>query len=122
MDGVKIGFAGGTGLTRRQALRLGGCAAGAGCLGACLATNPATGRLSYTGLQSLEDDVAIGRREHPKLVQQFGGAYREGGIDRYVQNLGDRAAQFAEFKQFRYTFTVVNSPIVNAFALPGGFV
>ncbi len=109
-------------VSRRQALRLGGAAIGAGCLGGCLATNPATGRLSYTGLQSLEDDAAIGRSEHPKLVAQFGGEYREGGIDRYVTELGLRAAQHAEFQQFKYTFTVVNSPIVNAFALPGGFV
>lgn len=109
-------------LTRREALRLSGCGIGAGCLGGCLATNPATGRISYTGLQSIEDDIAIGAREHPKLVREFGGEYREAGIDTYITQLGKRAAAHAEFQQFQYRFTVVNSPIVNAFALPGGYV
>lgn len=108
--------------SRRSFLRVGGCVAATGCLGACIGTNPATGRTSFTGLQSVADDVALGRREHPKLVAQFGGEYDNARLQSYITQLGRRAAVYAEFQEFPYTFTIVNSPIVNAFALPGGFV
>lgn len=98
------------------------CAVGAGLASTgCVSTNLATGRQSFTGFQSLEDDVAIGRREHPKLVKQFGGEYENPRLQRYVDEIGRKTAQFAEY-EFPYKFTIVNSPIVNAFALPGGFI
>lgn len=98
------------------------CAIGAGLsISGCVSTNLATGRQSFTGFQSVEDDVALGRREHPKLVKQFGGEYENPRLQRYVNEIGRKTAQFAEY-EFPYTFTIVNSPIVNAFALPGGFV
>lgn len=107
-------------MSRRHFLLGGGCACAATLTG-CVSTNKATGRSSFTGFYSIEDDIALGRQEHPKLVKQFGGEYDEPRLQRYVEQIGFNAAQFTEY-QFPYKFTIVNSPIVNAFALPGGFV
>lgn len=109
-------------LTRRQftsGLLASTAAAG---LAGCVATNPATGRTSFTGMYSVEDDVKLGRSEAPKLTKQFGGAYEDARIAQYVTDIGQRLSQHVELTQFPYTFTVLNSPIVNAFALPGGYV
>jgi len=88
----------------------------------CVATNPATGRSSFTGFYSADDDVKLGRQEHAKMVKEFGGAYENRRLQGYVDHVGRQLARGAEYKQFTYRFTLLNTPIVNAFALPGGYV
>ena len=91
-------------------------------LPACTTTNRATGRSSFTGLYSVEDDIKLGQQEHPKLVKEFGGEYENPKLQGYVRNVGKKLAVNTEYQQFPYTFTLLNTPIVNAFALPGGYV
>lgn len=109
----------------RRGLLQGGAAtlalASAGGLAGC-AANPATGRSSFTAFQSIDDDVSLGRREFPKLVKAFGGPYEDRRVQGYVEGVGRRLAPHTEFPALPYTFTVLNTPIVNAFALPGGYV
>ena len=108
--------------TRRQ-FTTGVLAAGAAsALQGCIATNPATGRTSFTGMYSVEDDIRIGRTEAPKLTKQFGGVYEDARIGQYVTDIGKQLASNTEMKDLPYNFTILNSPIVNAFALPGGYV
>ncbi len=95
---------------------------GLAVLPGCLATNPATGRSSFTGVYSIDDDVALGKKENPRLVRSFGGAYDDRRLNDYVTEMGRHLAQGTEYRDLPYTFTVLNSPIVNAFALPGGYV
>lgn len=109
-------------LSRRQVAA--GLVAGTALTGltGCFDTNPATGRSSFTGLMSVDDDIRLGRQEHPKMVKAFGGTYDDPKLNDYVTNMGNRLAQFSEYPQFPYQFTILDSPIVNAFALPGGYV
>lgn len=107
--------------TRRQALRLGIAGAALAGLTGCVTTNRATGEQTLTGFSSLEDDIALGQKEHPKLVEAFGGEYDNPRLQSYISRLGTELARYAEYQEFKYTFTIVNSPIINAFALPGGF-
>lgn len=107
--------------TRRQFLRaglVGGAAAG---LAGCVSKNRATGESQLTGFTSLEDDRKIGQENHPKLVKAFGGEYDNPRLQSYIERLGQELARYAEYQEFKYQFTIVNSPIVNAFALPGGY-
>jgi len=90
-------------------------------LSAC-ARNRATGRSSFTGLYSLEDDIALGRKEHPRMVKEFGGEYDDRALQKYLDQLGQKLAGHSEYQEFNFTFTLLNTPIVNAFALPGGYV
>lgn len=106
--------------SRRHFLTGAACGCGAVLTG-CVSTNKATGDTSFTGFYSLEDDIKLGRQQHPILMKQFGGEYENIRIQNYVTSIGNKAAAFAEY-EFPYKFTVVNSPIVNAFALPGGYV
>ena len=83
--------------------------------------NPATGELQYTSL-SREDEQQLGRAEHPKALAQFGGAYRNAALSSYVARVGARMQGVSELTGEAFTFTVLDSDVVNAFALPGGYV
>lgn len=107
--------------TRREVLRMGAAGAALAGLAGCVSTNRATGEQTLTGFSSLEDDIALGEKEHPKLVKAFGGEYENARLQSYISRLGIELARYAEYQEFKYTFTIVNSPIINAFALPGGF-
>lgn len=109
------------GLSRRAALRLGGAGLAAAGLSGCISTNRATGETQLTGFSSLDDDKRIGRENHPKLLEAFGGEYENPRLQRYVERIGGVLAEYAEYQEFTYRFFIVNSPIINAFALPGGY-
>lgn len=84
--------------------------------------NPATGRASFTALMGPEDEARVGAQEHPKIIAQFGGVYDEPKVAGYVAQIGGRLVANSEMPRYPFTFTVLNSPVINAFALPGGYV
>jgi predicted Zn-dependent protease len=90
-------------------------------LAAC-ATAPGTGRTIFTGGLSEEGEADLGRQEHPKVVAQYGGAYDDPELARYVSSVGDFLVKTSERPDLGFTFTILDTPIVNAFALPGGYI
>lgn len=106
-------------LSRRNLLTAGAGAASLSLLSGC-ATNPATGGDSFTGFYSIEDDIRLGQQEYPNLIEAFGGAYESGSLQSYVTRIGRDLASRSELPELPWEFTVLNSPIVNAMALPGG--
>ena len=64
----------------------------------------------------------IGDENHPKIVQKYGGIYQNAKLSAYVNELGRKLAAVSEQPNEKWTFTVLDSPTVNAFALPGGYV
>jgi len=84
--------------------------------------NPATGEQSFTGFMSPERGRQIGAEEHPKLVKAFGGKYQDPALTRYLNGLGGLLQSTSEQPKPPFTFTLLDTPVVNAFALPGGYV
>lgn len=63
-------------------------------------------------------------QQHPEIVAQFGGA-QTGPMASYVVDVGRKVAPLSGIRgggAGAYTFTVLNSPVANAFAVPGGYV
>jgi len=85
-------------------------------------TNPATGESSFTGGFGKAEEINVGRREHPRILRAFGGEYGTPGLRRYVDSVGQLLARTVERRDLKYTFSIVNSDIVNAFAMPGGYI
>ena len=83
--------------------------------------NPATGDLQYNKL-SPADEKQLGREEHPKALAEFGGQYQDPTAQAYVTRVGNRVKNASELKDQSFTFTLLDSDVVNAFALPGGYV
>lgn len=82
---------------------------------------PGTGREGLNFV-SLEEERRIGRETHPKILEEFGGPYRDESVQAYVAGLGQTIAAKTEMAGEAYRFTVLNTPIVNAMAVPGGYV
>ncbi len=70
---------------------------------------------------SSKKEEAIGKRAHPEILKRF-GYYKDAAIQAYVTQVGHRVLREAESSPFKFQFTVVDDPMVNAFAVPGGFV
>lgn len=68
-------------------------------------------------------DRKQGAEAHPQLLQEFGGAMT-GTQATYVQNVGKTIAVQSGLSNARgdFTVTLLNSPVNNAFAIPGGYV
>ena len=97
-------------------------AASVALAGCNYATSPATGRQFLSPVSESQENQ-IGAEEHPKILAEFGGAYTEKpNLNAYVNQLGQTVAANTERKDVKYTFTVLNSEEINAFALPGGYV
>jgi len=80
--------------------------------------NPATGKRQLT-LISEQQEVALGLDEAKKAIAQY-GRYPDDELQEYVSELGLRLAAASERPDLPWGFTVVDDPVVNAFALPGG--
>jgi len=67
-----------------------------------------------------DEDRAYGKEAHPQLLAEFGGDYRARQAA-YVRTIGERVAKAAGLEG-QCTFTLVNSDVVNAFAVPGCYI
>lgn len=84
------------------------------------ATNPATGNPNLVTMSETQE-VAVGRSEDPKVRRQY-GVYDDAALQQYVSDIGRRLAKASHRPELEYQFLVVDSPEVNAFALPGGYI
>ncbi len=87
----------------------------AGC-----ATNPATGEKQFT-LVSEGQEIQMGLEADPSIVGSM-GLDPDSGRQRYVRELGMRLARVSERPNLPWTFRVIDDPVVNAFAFPGGHI
>lgn len=91
------------------ALALGGCA-----------LNPATRRVELS-LVSESDELTLGKEADAQVVAAA-GVYEDMSLGAYVQGVGEAIARTSERPGLPWTFRVLDTPEVNAFALPGGYI
>ncbi len=84
------------------------------------ATNPVTGKKELSFV-SESQEISMGR-EYAGQVSQEMGVYPDSAVQRYVSKVGRELAAGTERPALPWTFTVMDDPQVNAFALPGGFI
>ena len=70
---------------------------------------------------SEEKEIEMGREEHKKIISQY-GVYRDENLQTYVSMVGERVAKESSRPNLEYHFTVLDDDMINAFALPGGFI
>jgi predicted Zn-dependent protease len=88
-------------------------------LGAC-AKNPVTGD-SVFALITEDEEISQGRSYHPEIIKTY-GVYDDPELQQYVNRIGQQLAAKSHRSQLEFNFTVLDSPEINAFALPGGYV
>ncbi len=92
-----------------------------GLLPAGCVTNEATGRTSLS-LIGEQEEISIGEEAQPEFIQENGGEIPSTRIRQHVSDLGMRLAAVSERPHLPWEFHVLDSSVVNAFALPGGKV
>ena len=63
-----------------------------------------------------------GAEAQQEILARFGGAYENQRVQSYVRDIGRRIAAVSEQPGAPWSFTVLDSPEINAFATPGGYV
>ncbi len=82
--------------------------------------NPVTGQQERS-VMSEADEVREGAKAHAQVLQEY-GVLKNDRVQNYVNDIGQRLAKLSHRNQLKWTFTVLDSPEINAFALPGGYV
>ncbi|MDX5419858.1 MAG: M48 family metalloprotease [Hymenobacteraceae bacterium] len=83
-------------------------------------TNPVTGKKDVM-LMSESQEIAIGKEADPQIVAQF-GLYEDPALQRFISEKGQKMAAISHRSNLNYEFKIVDSPVINAFAVPGGYV
>ncbi len=84
------------------------------------ARNPVTGKRELSFI-SEKQEIAMGQQADPGIVQSF-GLYEDPELQAFINEKGAEMAAVSHRPHLDYDFKILDSPVVNAFALPGGFV
>jgi predicted Zn-dependent protease len=84
------------------------------------AKNPVTGKRNINFL-STEQEIAMGKEADPDIVNSF-GLYNDEKLQRFIDEKGQQMAAISHRNNLNYDFKIVDSPVINAFAVPGGYV
>jgi predicted Zn-dependent protease len=88
-------------------------------IGGCV-KNPVTGGRQLA-LINQSQEIAMGEASHPEVIAQF-GMVQDTALQQYFSKLGADLARVSHRPDLPWHFTIVDSPVVNAFAVPGGYV
>lgn len=82
-------------------------------------------QFGFGGRSQASDPVAQSlppaqRKEHERLVSTYGGIYRAPALEALIEQTVERLNAASEKPDLNYRVTILNSPAINAFALPGG--
>ncbi|MAE68124.1 MAG: peptidase M48 Ste24p [Phycisphaeraceae bacterium] len=88
--------------------------------GGC-AVNKDTGESQWIVLNE-QREIALGTEAAPKFVTDYGGPIPAEDINQYVRHIGQQLSRTSGRPQLPWEFHVVDSSVINAFALPGGKV
>jgi len=82
--------------------------------------NPVTGKREIS-LISEQGEIALGENTDKQVRAQY-GAYQDPVLTRYIERVGAKLVPFTHRPHLTYHFAVLDTPVINAFAAPGGFI
>ena len=97
-----------------------------GCLATAIfsfnncARNPVTGKRQVV-LMSEEQEIAMGKEADPQIIAQY-GLYQNADLQAFITQKGKEMAAISHRPNLNYEFRIVDSEVLNAFAVPGGYV
>ena len=84
------------------------------------AINPVTGK-SELMFMSEEQEIALGTQYDPSVVSTF-GIYENEPLQKFIEEKGTEMGKISHRPHLQYHFKILDSPVVNAFAVPGGYI
>lgn len=84
------------------------------------AVNPVSGKKELS-FMSEEREIALGKQSDPAIIAGF-GLYENPELQAFINAKGQEMAKISHRPNLNYEFKILDSPVVNAFAVPGGYV
>ncbi|MCJ7524533.1 MAG: M48 family metalloprotease [Candidatus Aminicenantes bacterium] len=84
------------------------------------AVNPVSGKKELMFF-SEKAEIAMGQDTDRQIKQQF-GIYQDKDLNAYVNSVGQKMVPYSHRPKLQYHFAVLDTPVVNAFAAPGGYI
>ncbi|RZS96526.1 M48 family metalloprotease [Cecembia calidifontis] len=84
------------------------------------AVNPVTGKKQMVFMSEAQE-IAMGKEADPEIIAYF-GLYNDPELQQFITEKGLEMAAISHRPNLAYEFKIVDSPVLNAFALPGGYV
>ena len=84
------------------------------------AVNPVTGKKEIM-LVSAEQELAMGAQSDPAIIANY-GLYNDESIQNFINVKGKEMGAISHLPDLDYKFRILDSPVVNAFAVPGGYI
>lgn len=84
------------------------------------ALNPVTGKKEFS-LMSHKQELALGQQSDPSIIASF-GLYEDEALQKFINDKGTAMAKISHRSDLEFKFRILDSPVVNAFAVPGGYV
>ncbi len=75
-----------------------------------------------TGVPAVPAATGAGAEEHARIVAAYGGIYHDDKLEQTVARIVGRIVAASDQPEQPYRITILNSPAINAFALPGGYL
>ena len=70
---------------------------------------------------SQREEIAMGQQADPQIIAQF-GLYQDTALQNFLSRTGEKIVAISHRSSLDFHFRVLNSEVVNAFAVPGGYV
>ncbi|MBN1153392.1 M48 family metalloprotease [candidate division KSB1 bacterium] len=84
------------------------------------AVNPVTGKREFM-LLTESDEIALGAQTDAEIIATY-GLYEDAELTNYISTMGRKMGLVTHRPTLDYSFKILDTPVVNAFAVPGGFV
>lgn len=84
-------------------------------------TNPVTGKKEFN-LVSEQQEIAMGKEGNVEVLREYGVYNEKPELNQLVDRMGRKLAAVSDRPNLDWHFAILDSPIVNAMALPGGYV
>jgi len=84
------------------------------------AVNPVTGKKQFM-LMTEQQEIALGTQYDPSVIATF-GIYEDDELLSFITEKGNELARISHRPNLEYHFRILDSPVVNAFAVPGGYI
>jgi predicted Zn-dependent protease len=84
------------------------------------AINPVTGKREFM-LLTENDEIALGQQTDQQVMETY-GVYNDPDLLTYVTTVGTKMGKLSHRPNLNYSFKILDTPVVNAFAVPGGYV
>lgn len=84
------------------------------------AVNPVTGKREFM-LVSQAEEIAMGRQTDSEIIAMY-GVYQNESLNTYINKMGSRMTPVTHQPDLPYSFKILDTDVINAFAVPGGYV